>query len=266
MSESPPDVFEPLAGLEGVGSAARAARDAVDVLLRDRGLRKVGADMTAEALLRGAHASAALAGSPSTLDQVRRGDGDPLAIGAVRMTGELMSLAAQLDTTPIQVWTRLHQLAAAQLGTADQWGHLRTSREPLPDDIPGLPPAPPADVMWERLNGLARALTRPTKAPGLVVAAVVHAELAVLRPFPTATGLVARAAERAVLVARGIDPVAVTVPEAGHFELAGSYSQGLRDYADSGLVGVRDWLLRSCEVVALGAERSPLNISAQQGN
>ena len=41
------DVFEPLAWLEGVGSAARAARDAVDVLLRDRGLRKVGSDMTA---------------------------------------------------------------------------------------------------------------------------------------------------------------------------------------------------------------------------
>lgn len=255
------DVFEPLAGLEGVGSAARAARDAVDVLLRDRGLRKVGADMTTEALLRGAHASAALAGSPSTLEEVRRGDGDPLAKGAVRITGELMAQAPRMDTAPVQVWTRLHQLAALELGTEDQLGHLRTSQEPVPDDIPGLPAAPAAEEMWERLSGLARALTRPTKAPGIVVAAVVHAELAVLRPFPTANGLVARAAERAVLVARGIDPVAVTVPEVGHFELAGSYSQGLRDYADRGLVGVRDWLLRSCEVVALGAERSPLNHS-----
>jgi hypothetical protein len=58
--------------------------------------------------------------------------------------------------------------------------------------------------------------------------------------------------------------VSVTVPEAGHFELAGTYSSGLRDYAGGGLVGVRDWLLRTCEVVALGAERSPLNISTQQ--
>jgi hypothetical protein len=63
------------------------------------------------------------------------------------------------------------------------------------------------------------------------------------------------------LIARGIDPVAATVPEAGHLELAGSYSQGLRDYAAGGLTGVRDWLLRSSEVVALGAERSPLNHS-----
>jgi hypothetical protein len=258
------DVFEPLAALEGVGSAARAARDAVDVLLRDRGLRKVGSDLTAEALLRGAHASAALAGSEETLEQVRRGAGDPRSAGAVRMTRELMSLAPHLEKTPVQVWTRLHQLAAAELGSEDQLGHLRTSREPLPDDIPGLPEAPGADEMWDRLQGLARALSRPTRAPGIVVAAIVHAELAVLRPFPTANGLVARAAERTLLVARGIDPVSVTVPEAGHFELGATYAQGLRDYAGGGPTGVRDWLLRSCEVVALGAERSPLNISAQQ--
>jgi len=252
------DVFEPLGGLEGVGSAARAARDAVDVLLRDRGLRKVGSDVTAEALLRGAHASAALAGSPATLEEVRRGVADGLATGAVRITGELMRLAPQIDTAPVQVWTRLHQLAAADLGPEDQLGHLRTSREPVPDDIPGLPPAPGADEMWERLSALAQNLTRPTTAPGLVVAAIVHAELAILRPFPTANGLVARAAERCLLVARGIDPIAVTVPEIGHYELAGTYPSGLGDYAAQGLTGVRDWLLRTCEVVALGAERSPL--------
>jgi len=256
------DVFEPLAGLEGVGSGARAARDAVDVLLRDRGLRKVGSDMTAEALLRGAHASAALAGSPATLDDVRRGAADGLASGAVRMTGELMALAPRVDTAPVQVWTRLHQLAAADLGPEEELGHLRTSREPVPDDIPGLPPAPPADEMWERLSALAQNLTRPTKAPGLVVAAIVHAELAILRPFPVANGLVARAAERCLLVARGIDPVAVTVPEAGHWELAGTYVPGLNDYTARGLTGVRDWLLRSCEVVSLGAERSPLAAKA----
>ena len=31
--------------------------------------------------------------------------------------------------------------------------------------------------MWERLSALAQNLTRPTKAPGVVVAAIVHAEL-----------------------------------------------------------------------------------------
>jgi Fic family protein len=112
--------------------------------------------------------------------------------------------------------------------------------------------------MWERLSALAQNLTRPTSAPGLIVAAIVHAELAALRPFPSANGLVARAAERCLLVARGIDPVAVTVPEVGHYELTSSYAPGLVDYTARGLTGVRDWLLRSCEVVSLGAERSPL--------
>ncbi|HET6742861.1 MAG TPA: Fic family protein [Kribbella sp.] len=252
------DVFAPLAGLEGVGSAAQAARDAVDVLLRDRGLRRVGSDMTAEALLRGAHASAALAGSTSAVEDVRQGNADGLASGAVRMTGELMALASQVDKAPVQVWTRLHQLAAADLGPDAELGHLRTAAEPIPDDIPGLPPAPPAGEMWERLSALAQNLTRPTKAPGLVVAAIVHAELAVLRPFPTANGLVARAAERCLLVARGIDPVAVTVPEGGHYVLQATYVPGLIDYAARGLTGVRDWLLRSCEVVTKGAELSPL--------
>src|SRR5689334_10863350 len=133
------DVFAPLAGLEGVGSAARAARDAVDVLLRDRGLRRVGSDMTAEALLRGAHASAALAGSTASPDDVRRGAADGLATGAVRMTGELMALAPQVDKSPVQVWTRLHQLAALDLAPAAELGHVRTTAEPIPDDIPGLP-------------------------------------------------------------------------------------------------------------------------------
>lgn len=254
------DVFAPLAGLEGVGQAVRSARDAVDVLLRDRGLRKISPDITAESLLRGAHASAVLAGSTATLDDVRRGAGDPLALGATRITTELMALAGHADVSPVQVWTRLHQLAAADLtDDPDDLGHLRAGHDPVPDDIDGLDPAPSAAVVWERLSNLSEALTRPTTAPGILVGAVVHAELAVLRPFPQANGLVARAAERLVLVARGIDRVGATVPELGHQELGGSYAKALRQYASGGAVGVRDWLLRSCEVIALGAERSPLH-------
>ena len=254
------DVFAPLAELEGVGQAARHARDAVDVLLRDRGLRKIGPEITTESLLLGAHASAALAGSPATVDDVRRGADDATATGAVRMTAELMALAPHADVNPVQVWTRLHQLAAADLAAdPDELGHLRAGHEPVPNDIDGLEPAPSAAVVWERLSALAEALTRPSRAPGILVGAVVHAELAVLRPFPHANGLVARAAERLVLVARGIDRVGATVPEVGHLELGASYAPGLRHYASGGVIGVRDWLLRSCEVVALGAERSPLH-------
>ena len=194
------------------------------MLLRDRGLRKVGSDVTAEALLRGAHASAALAGSPATLDEVRRGDADGLATGR-SITGELMRLAPRIDTAPVQVWTRLHQLAAADLGPEDR----RAICGPVGSRCRTTSGAAAGARCRRDVGAAERAGTEsdpPTTAPGLVVAAIVHAELAILRPFPTANGLVARAAERCLLVARGIDLVAVTVPEVGHYELAGTYPAG----------------------------------------
>ena len=68
------DAWEPLVALEGVGSAYAAARDGIDALLRDRGLRRSGPDATVEALLRGAHASAELEGSSATLEDCRAED------------------------------------------------------------------------------------------------------------------------------------------------------------------------------------------------
>ena len=54
-------------------SAYAAARDGIDAMLRDRGLRRTSPETTAESLLRGAHASAVLEGSASTLEEVRGG-------------------------------------------------------------------------------------------------------------------------------------------------------------------------------------------------
>ena len=62
-----------------------------------------------------------------------------------------------------------------------------------------------------------------TDAPALLVAAVVHAELAAAAPFASHNGLVARAAERLVLVARGLDEKSLVVPEAGHLALRPAY-------------------------------------------
>ena len=56
-------------------SAFAATRDGIDVMLRDRGLRRTTPEQTAESLLRGAHASAVLEGSGSSLEDVRAGIG-----------------------------------------------------------------------------------------------------------------------------------------------------------------------------------------------
>ena len=85
-----------LAALEGVGSAYAAARDGIDVVLRDRGLRRTTPETTGESLLRGAHASAVLEGSGSSLEDVRSGAGDAVAQDALRVSTGLLSLVPLL--------------------------------------------------------------------------------------------------------------------------------------------------------------------------
>src|SRR3954447_20402957 len=91
-----------LASLEGVASAMAATRDGIDALLRDRGLRRTTPDVTAESLLRGAHASAVLEGSGSPLDELRDHGGDGTARAAVRVSTELLGLLPTLSRSPLQ--------------------------------------------------------------------------------------------------------------------------------------------------------------------
>ena len=218
-----------------------ATRDGIDALLRDRGLRRTTPDLTGESLLRGAHASAVLEGSGSTLEVLREGAGGPVDRAAVRLSSELLGLLPTLSTSPLQAIARMHTLAAAG---------------EVPDEDLGRPRDADGSA---RLRDLARTLTAPTEAPALVLAAVVHAEIAGVAPFVSHNGLVARAAERLVLVARGVDAKSLTVPEAGHLAVRREYESNLRGYRDGGLAGVHGWLLYAAEAYAKGAEASPLN-------
>ena len=229
-----------LTSLEGVPSAYAAVRDGIDALLRDRGLRRTSPATTAESLLRGAHASAVLDGSASTLDDVRAGTGDPVAADAVRVSSELLGLAPSLARSPLQALARIHALAA---------------RGSVPDDLLGRPRD--ADSA-QRVRGLADLLLADTDAPALLVAAVVHADLATSAPFASHNGLVARAAERLVLVARGVDEKSLVVPEAGHLALRAQYASNLEGYRDGGQRGVHAWVLYAAEAFAAGADASPV--------
>jgi Fic/DOC family len=239
-----PDVSDPLArlaALDGVASAMTAARDGIDALLRDRGLRRTTPALTAESLLRGAGASAVLEGSRSSLDAIRDGRGDEVAGAAVRVSAELLGLLPTLTRSPLQAVARLHTLAGRGLDADEDLGRPRG-----PDSA-------------ARLRELARLLSRETTAPALVVAAVAHAELATAAPFVSGNGLVARAVERLVLVARGVDEKSLVVPEAGHLALRREYESNLRGYREGGAEGVHGWLLYAAEAFVRGAEASPLN-------
>ena len=223
-----------LTELEGVPSAFAATRDGIDVMLRDRGLRRTTPEQTAESLLRGAHASAVLEGSASSAEEVRTDSGDQIAQAAVRVSTELLSLVPVLGRAPAQVFARLHALTGG--------------------DSAGRPVSPEAA---NRLQSLSQTLLQ-TSAPALLVAALVHADLVTAAPFADHNGIVARAAERLVLVARGVDPASLVVPEAGHLALRAEYESNLRAYRDGGTSGLHSWLLYAAEAQTKGAEASPL--------
>lgn len=244
-SEPRADPLAWLVTLEGVPSAYASARDGIDVMLRDRGLRRTSPETTAESLLRGAHASAVLEGSTSTLAQVRDGEGDEIARDAVRVSTEVLALVPTLTRSPLQAFARLHAIAAA--------GSLPPARLGRPRDAESA----------ARLRDVATVAMSAGEAPALLVAAMVHAELITAAPFPSHNGIIARAVERLIIVARGVDEKSLVVPEAGHLALRAAYESNLRGYSEGGAAGVHAWLLYGAEAFAAGAEASPLRRAAE---
>ena len=261
----PTDPLAALLDLPGVAAAADEARTAIDGLLGHRVLRRRSAEVTAESSLRGARAAVQLEGVPVELERLRgllmaggdlslpgRPERDAVVLqGAVRGYAELGTLLPTWERAPAQALARLHMLVARDLVAEDDLGRPRTTSDV--EDPQGLGPAPDPLEVNARLTGLAGLLVGTTAAPAVVIAAVVHGELLALRPFTTANGIVARAAARLTMIARGLDPKSVSVPEVGHTELHDGYETAIRAYVAGGAEGVAEWVRHCCTAVALGA-------------
>jgi hypothetical protein len=235
----PPDPLAPLAELAGVADAAGRARAAVDRVLSSRALSLRSPELSAESALRGAWASAVLSGADLALADVRReAPADPLVQGALRAQGAVPALVGAWRRAPRQALARLHALAAADLVPAERLGR--------PSSAPGVA---------ARLDTLATALST-TRAPAVVVAAVVHGELLALDAFPPVSGLVARAAARLTIVERGLDPKGVVPVEVGHLELRADYLRTLSGFRDGTRDGLAGWLVHCAEAVVAGARES----------
>lgn len=237
--------------LPGVAAAVEETRSAVDRLLGHRMLRRRSADVSAESALRGAWASAWLAGAQVSLDDVRSGAhvGQPLVQGALRCQAAIASLVDVWPRAPRQALARLHVLAGADLVP-----------ELVPDRDSLGRPAPSAAG---RLDMLASVLAQ-TRIPAVLVAAVVHGEVLALDAFPPVSGLVARAAARLVLVDRGLDPKSLVVLEAGHKELGDQYPQALDAYREGTAEGLASWL-RHCAAATIAGAREAIAISEAMG-
>lgn len=234
------DPLAPLMALPDVADRVLAARAQVDRLLGERLLRRRSAEVSVEAGLRSVRASAALDGADVSLDGLRAGVAadDAVVQGALRVSAETGSLAPVFERAPLQALARLHVLAASAALPTPQLGRPRLDGDPAPR------------VVSQRLSTLAETLAAPTSASAVVVAAVVHGEVLALQPFAWGNGLVARAAARLVLVARGVDPKAVTAPDVGHAADPTAYAAAAARFAAG---DVRPWLLHCADALEAGA-------------
>ena len=203
--------------------------------------RRVWKKRAPEAWWGGGVSSAAIDGG--SVELRRDGDfDDPILAGAMRVSqaldGESLEiLTGVIRRAPAQALARLHTLAAADLvEDPDQLGR----------------PRPETDVA-ERLDLLGQLITGATSVPAPVLAAVVHGELLGLKPFPSANGVVARAASRLVGAATGLDPHCLGVPEVTWFKRAAEYRSLSGAFASGGPDGLRDWLVFCCEALEAGA-------------
>lgn len=213
----------------------------VDRVLVHRMLRSRTPAIAAESALRGARASAALAGADVPLERLRAGDDGlgPVLAGALRAYAELARLRTVWHTSPRQALARLHLLAGAEL---------------VPADLLGRPGSAAGAAGLGLMTSVA---VSRTTAPAIVVAARVYGDLLASSPFaggPGLNGAVARAAFRLVLADRGLDPALLTVPEVGFLELASG--EAADSYGKEGRDAAAEWVRHCAGAVLIGARES----------
>ncbi|MEV6652722.1 oxidoreductase [Streptomyces sp. NPDC051219] len=264
------DPLAALGSLPGVADSVDSVRKAVDRVYGHRVMRRRSTEVTSEAALRGARGSAALSGADWALEEVRRrtdfsNDAEALTVGAaLRLTAEAGQLLSIWRQSPLRVLARLHLVAAGGAAPDDSVGRPRFAGEAVDEPLLELP-LPGADEVAGRLEGLSQLIIAGGSAPALVTAAVVHGELLALRPFGSYNGLVARAAERIVLVGSGLDPKSICPAEVGHAELGrAAYVAALDSYVSGTPEGMAAWVAHCGHAVELGVRESTAVCEALQ--
>jgi Fic family protein len=261
--------LEHLAGLAEVTAVVERTREACIALRRHPALRRRVAAARAEATIRAARSSAALAGAALPVSLFRaaaQGRGrfpedatGRTARGAMRALAEAERLAQTWQQAPLQALARLHTAASAGLVAQEALGRPRPAgAQPgdgtdLHDPAGGPLSAPDGEQLAGRLEALASLMRAPESVPALVVAALVHAEVAVARPFAAGNGVVARALCRTVVIERGLDASGVAVWEAALLESGPGYAEALSAYAGGKPSGVIGWICSFGAAVQAGA-------------
>ena len=247
--------------LPGVAEAVDEGRGAIDTLLWDREVGRSVAEVARESALRGAWANAWFDGAEAGMAEVRSGaalDSSPIGrvlAGTVALHAELPSMVGIVGTAPAQALARMHTIVASGFAADADLGRPRSSD--AADDPLRLGPPPRSVEVAARLSDLGHILVTST-APGVLVAAVAHAEVAVMRPFGWGSGLVARALPRLLLAQRGVDPSMLGAPEVGLRAVGRpAYVRALRGYAQGTPEGVAELIALMSKAIAVGAQQPP---------
>lgn len=239
-------------------------REAMTSLRWHQALRRRIPEAGAESRVRGAQASGELDGARLPVDHVReyvagvrawpeRPDPvEDVMRGVIAATAASEEVRGYVLTAPAQAWARLHVAAAGHL-RGDDVGRPRQQGEGC-GELVELGPPPGAAEVSDRLAMLGEVLRAHAGLPGVIVAAVAHGEMAAVRPFRQGNGVVARALERALVHATGLDPTGVAVTELGHFRQGlPAYVGALTAYSSGTREGVRLWVEHCCAALVSAA-------------
>ncbi|MER5639359.1 oxidoreductase [Kitasatospora sp. NPDC002227] len=200
------------------------------------------------------------------------GDADPAA-GRPRRAGEGAAELFPVELAPAEGVgvagddDHAGHDAHAEGGEHGLSAHAGGGREGAVDPLPA---APSAEEVAARLDQLSRLLVERVDGglrgtPALVVSSVVHGELLALRPFGSHNGVVARAAQRIVLIAEGLDPKAICPAEVGFVELGtAAYREALAGYLSGTAEGMAAWIGHCGAALRLGVRESTAVCEAMQ--
>lgn len=247
--------LRPLLDLPGVPDAVAAARSAIDEVHEHPANRRGWPTTAAEASVRAARASAAVAGGVAEIPEGGEVT-DPLLAGSLRVAEAVGPLLPTWQRAPMQALARLHVLAAADLVGDDEQERL------------GRPRAD--EEVSSRLDLLAQLVAdaggrSQGVIPGPMQAAVVHGELLTLAPFTEANGVIARAAARMSVIGSGLDPKGLVVPEVAYFRRQGDYTSAAEGFASGEADGVAAWIVHCCGALETGAREAKSIADAVQG-
>lgn len=217
----------------------------IDAIYMARGFDRAGG--SERSLLRGGWASAAIEGAEYPWGEMTglsdTGD-EPLAMvvrASMRATTAAAGAVGDRALGAFGVIAKISSAAGTGFVSEAVLGQPRV--ESVVDDPLHIGVLPNVGDLRQRLDAVAKLWAAPGGVSTLVLAGVIHAELALARPFTWGSGLTARAVPRYLFVARGLDPAGLLAPEMGLWRAGRpGYVQALRGREQSLSGWVKWWL------------------------